>query len=131
MLGLDDERWKELEGGYRVPFDPRPWLALLESGKDNEAVWEAFWENLHHQGDVGEASYATVPHLVKIYKQRGTFDWNAFAIVSCVDLCRESRSNPPLPGWLKDEYFVAIQELATVGIDQFSQAESHTKCAHS
>jgi hypothetical protein len=34
MLSFDDQRWMKLEGGYRTPFDPRPWLELYESGKN-------------------------------------------------------------------------------------------------
>ena len=72
-----------------MPFDPRPWLTLLETGNDRDAVWEAFWENLHHQGHVGEASYATVPHLVRIYRQLGIFDWNLtglWRVLNCVEV---------------------------------------------
>jgi hypothetical protein len=29
MLSLDDNRWQSLQGGYRVPFDARPFLAKL------------------------------------------------------------------------------------------------------
>ncbi len=120
MFSLDDERWDGLKGGYRVPFDPRPWLGLLESGKDRSAVWEAFWENLHHQGDVGEASYATVPHLVRIYRKLGIFDWSAYGIVACIELCRGERGNPPVPKFLEGDYSQAIQELAGIAMSQFA-----------
>jgi hypothetical protein len=120
MLPLDDERWNHLHGGYRIPFDPRPWIALLETGNDNRAVWEAFWENLHHQGDLGEASYATIPYVVRIYRRLGVFDWNAYAIVAIVELCRGERANPPVPAWLEEDYSCAIQELAETGAAQFS-----------
>ncbi len=103
-----------------MPFDPRPWLTLLETGNDRGAVWETFWENLHHQGDVGEASYATVPHLVRIYRQLGIFDWNAYGIVTCIELCRGEGSNPAVPQFLEEDYFLAIQDLAGTAIAQFS-----------
>ncbi|HEY4053482.1 MAG TPA: hypothetical protein VGL74_07060 [Terriglobales bacterium] len=106
MLPLEDEKWSHMLGGYRTPFDPRPWLGLLEAGKDNAVVWKALWEDLHHQGDVGEASYATVPHLVRVYRGLGQFDWNAFAIVATIELCRGERDNPPLPKWWKRIIFV-------------------------
>ena len=118
MLDLDDPRWLSMLGGYRVPFDPRPWLALLKSGENRKAVWDALWENLHHQGDVGEASYATVPHLVRIYRQLQVFDWNAYGIVGIVELCRGERQNPALPSFMQADYCQAIQELAEYGIGQ-------------
>jgi hypothetical protein len=66
MLGFDDERWNHLTGGYKIPFDPRPSLRKLESQQDTPTAWEELWEQLHHQGDVGDASYAAVPELVSI-----------------------------------------------------------------
>jgi hypothetical protein len=63
MLALDDRKWKELLGGYKVPYDASHALRRLERGAD---AWKELWEELHHQGDLGEASYAAVPKLVRI-----------------------------------------------------------------
>jgi hypothetical protein len=124
MLSLDDERWDGLKGGYQVPFDPRRLLAGLESGKDGASVWHGLWEGLHHQGDVGEASYAAVPHLVRIYRQRGAVDWNTYAIVAIIELARGRGKNPDVPKWLETSYFNAIRELAETGIVEYSQAKA-------
>jgi hypothetical protein len=62
MLSLTDPIWHELEGGYRVPYDASKALARMERGK---SVWDEFWNELHHQGDVGVASYAAIPQLVR------------------------------------------------------------------
>src|ERR1700733_11200764 len=78
MLGLDDNRWSNLTGGYRTAFDPRPLLARLETEHDTAAVWHELWEELHHQGDLGEASYASVPHLVRIHRTSGIIAWNSY-----------------------------------------------------
>ncbi len=64
---------------------------------------------------MGEASYAAVPHLVRIYRQRGVIDWNTYAIVAVIELARDSRKNPELPESLKEDYLQAIRELAEVG----------------
>jgi hypothetical protein len=120
MLSLDDERWKELRGGYRMKFDPRPQLLNLEAGKDLEDSWHELWEELHHQGDVGEASYAAVPHLVRIYRQRNIPDWNTNAIVAIIELARGQGSNPEVPDWLANDYFSAIQELAQASAAQLA-----------
>lgn len=61
-MDFDDIGWAGLLGGYRVPYDPRNALRRLEGG-DAEAAWQELWAELYHQGDVGEASYAAVPHL--------------------------------------------------------------------
>jgi hypothetical protein len=60
MLSFDDERWNHLKGGYKTPFDPRPSLQKLESQQDTATAWRDLWEDLHHQGDVGDASYASL-----------------------------------------------------------------------
>jgi hypothetical protein len=61
----DDPRWRALKGGYREIYDPTPALARLESGVALGEAWEELWNELHHQGDVGEASYTVVPGLVE------------------------------------------------------------------
>ena len=123
MLALDDGRWTMMTGGYRTPLDPRPLLSKLGSGQDTPAVWHELWDELHHQGDVGEASYAAIPHLVDIYPRRGRPDWNTYAIVAIIELARKEGTNPSLPDWLEADYFRAIQELAEIGAGEVLRAE--------
>ena len=80
MLSFDDERWNHLTGGYKTPFDPRPSLRKLENQDDSVAAWEELWEELHHQGDVGDASYAAVPELVRIHRIKSAADWNLYGL---------------------------------------------------
>ncbi len=121
MLGTDDKRWTTMTGGYRLPFDPRPLLSRLETEHDTESVWRELWDELHHQGDVGDASFAAVPHLVRIHCKRGLPDWNTYAIVAAIELARNEGTNPDVPNWIEKDYFHAIQELAEIGIHQISQ----------
>ena len=86
MLSFEDKRWQNLEGGYREKFDPRPQLSKLLANNDTKVAWHELWEGLHHQGDIGEASYAAVPELVRIYRERRELDWNTYAIVGVVEL---------------------------------------------
>ncbi|MGC0775046.1 MAG: hypothetical protein WB543_19080 [Candidatus Acidiferrum sp.] len=122
MLSLDDQRWNTLLGGRRVRYDPRPALTMLQSGSNVTRVWGELWDELHHQGDVDGASYASVPHLVRIYKERPTANWNIYAIVATIELAREGNKNPEVPAWLGDSYFQAIQELATIGSKEILQS---------
>ena len=115
MLSFDDNRWLALSGGYRTQFDPRPLLSRIEFNDHAAAAWHTLWEELHHQGDVGDASYAAVPHIVRIHRQQGTPDWNPYALVAVIELAREMGKNPALPEWLKEDYLEAIQELARIG----------------
>ena len=124
MLSLDDKRWQNLEGGYRTQFDPRPSLSRLDTTKDTNAAWRDLWDGLHHQGDVGEASYAAVPHLVRIYRKGGVIDWNTFAIVAVIELARDDSKNPRVPKWLEEDYFQAIRDLAELGAVEVLQTKN-------
>jgi len=130
MLSFDDERWKHLMGGYKVPFDPRPSLRKLENQQDAATAWEELWEGLQHQGDVGDASYAAVPELVRIHRSGDAADWNLYAMVAIIELARGESQNPEVPDWLREDYFRSIQELAQMGTeDILSAEESQTKRA--
>jgi len=130
MLSFDDERWNHLKGGYRTPFDPRPSLRKLESQQDTATAWQELWQELHHQGDVGDASFAAVPELVRIHRSGGAVDWSLYAMVAIIELARTESQNPELPDWLRDDYFRSIQELAEMGTkDILSAEESETKRA--
>jgi hypothetical protein len=124
MISLEDSRWSSMTGGYKMPFDPRPLLKKLETGSDTTEVWHELWNELHHQGDVGEASFAAVPFLVRGYRKRGVFDWNTYAIVAIIELARKEGNNPDVPDWIEDEYFQAIRELAEIGVTEVLQAET-------
>lgn len=115
MLSFDDKRWEQLSGGHRTQFDPRAAISKLESNLESEDAWDALWEGLHHQGDVGGASYAAVPHIVRIYRQRRGDRWRTFGLVALIELARGRGTNPEIPNWLKQDYFQAIQDLAEIG----------------
>jgi hypothetical protein len=130
MLSFDDERWNHLQGGYKTPFDPRPCLRKLESQQDTATAWQELWEDLHHQGNVGDASYASVPELVRIHRKGSAADWNIYAMVAIIELARTESRNPEVPEWLRDDYFRSIHELAQIGTkDILSADESETKRA--
>jgi hypothetical protein len=123
MLDLNDDRWASLKGGYRVQFDPRPLLLKLAAGEDVDAVWHELWDELHHQGDVDEASYAAVPHLVRIYRQTRAGRWNTYAIVAIIELARARGKNPDVPDWLERDYVSAVVELAELGVSEISSTK--------
>lgn len=122
MLDLQDNRWKTLQAGYRRPTDVRPLLMQLEFGDDVDAAWSELWAELHHQGDVDEASYAAVPHLVRIHAKQRRLDYNVYALVSTIELARDRARNPPVPIWTENSYRRAIEELARIGLEQLPDA---------
>ena len=128
MLELDDPRWSELIGGYRVPYDARPALASLEAGSSE--AWKVLWDELHHQGDVDTASYAAVPHLVRIHQARHVPDWNVYALVGTIELARGGK-NPEVPSWLDDAYTSSLRSLAETGSRELWESDERelVQCA--
>jgi hypothetical protein len=124
MISLEDARWSKMTGGYKMPFDPRPLLSKLETEQDITRVWHELWEELHHQGDVGDASFAAVPFLVRIYQERGMVDRNTYAIVAIIELARTEAKNPDVPEWIAEDYFQAIRKLAEIGTKEVMLAKA-------
>lgn len=114
-LELDDPRWSTLEGGYRgTLYDASIALKKLELADNKQTVnqiYQELWNELHHQGDVGLASYYSVPHLVRIAKQKQIVDYNILGLVSVIEIQRH-KGNPLLPNKLKPNYKKAIEDLA-------------------
>ena len=123
MLLFDDTRWITLKGGYHIPYDPRPALLRLEDEESVAVAWEELWNELHHQGDIDSASYAAVPHLVRIYSTKSKIDWNFYAMVSIIEVERHKKKNPSLPDWLAEDYFRAWDELVKLALRDFPRAQ--------
>ena len=120
-MDIEDKRWAGLLGGYRVPYDPRPALAKLAAG-DAVAAWAELWLELHPQGNVGEASYAAIPALVRIHAQRKEPDWNTYALAATVEEARHNGSNPAMPEWLRADYDAAWHDLFALGLAELPSA---------
>jgi hypothetical protein len=123
MLNFDDPRWSQLSGGYRLPYDPRKALRSLEGDAEAGGAWRELWQELYHQGDVGEASYATVPHLARIQMRRAP-DWNAYALAAVIEQARRAKHNPTIPPWLRDGYKAAWDQLVELGLRDFRTADA-------
>lgn len=123
-MDLKDTRWPCLDGGYRRPYDASRALRCLqicpESGfKD---IWDELWNELHHQSDVGLASYAAVLPLVEICAERGILMAQPFSLIAWIENCRRRPGNPALPDWLTDEYFLAQQRAVVYLSGQISMS---------
>lgn len=99
-------------GGYKVPFNPLPVLQKIESDPFNIQAWDEIWENLYHQDDVGDASYASVILLTDIFSNLERTD-NYYGLVCAIDVARHNKANPALPAWLKNDYLGAIEKAGS------------------
>src|SRR5437867_10950366 len=103
MRFIEDTRWKTLKSAYRSTYDPRGVLRQLAE-QPSEAAWNELWNELHHQGDVDDASYAAVPVLAEIHRNSRALGWNVYALCAAIETERHRKANPPLPKWVQDEY---------------------------
>lgn len=116
--------WRELNGGYRVPYDVSVPLRSMREGSD---VWDELWNELYHQGDVDIASYAAVPQLVDIVGKWVGRDWNFYGLLTTIEVARHRKDNPPIPAWLKADYDNALVQAAAFAIaDIGSKIDSPT-----
>ena len=124
MIDLMDKIWQQIDGGYRTAFDASVPLTLLEAAKDSETItdiWEQLWEELHHQGDVGLASYLALPQLVRIGTQKNLFDWNLLAICSTIEQQRHAGHNPQLPAEFQDYYLKGLSDLRAFAVSNLTK----------
>ena len=124
MIQLDDIRWREFEGGYRTPYDASVPLKQLEHAatpEETDSILTELWNELHHQGDVGLASYFAVPHLIRIAKEKELFDFNVFGLIATIEIERHN-DNPPLRKEFEAQYLMALRdgipELVNVGLSR-------------
>ncbi|MDX5423149.1 MAG: hypothetical protein LPK14_12910 [Hymenobacteraceae bacterium] len=120
MIQLNDPKWKELEGGYRTPYDASVALRKLEnavSSEEVEGILAELWDELHHQGNVGLASYFAVPHLIRIGKEKGIVNSSLLGLIAVIEVQRH-KENPQIPKEHQEDYLnslKAIPELIETG----------------
>ena len=117
LLPLDDSHWATYRSGYRITYDAVPIIRQLQTEGATEKFWEEVWSELHHQGDVGEATYALVPYLVDYQSQQRELDEHLFHFCVLVDLQQPKNNNPPIPPELEFPYMRAMRELPVIGAE--------------
>jgi hypothetical protein len=120
LLPLNDPRWAAYRGGYNraAATNVVPFLTRLASGAVSDDDWSILWDDLHHQGDIGEASYAVVPYLVEYARTARVIPWHVFGFTAVVELERTENRNPPVPAEIESSYRAAIKELPRTGFER-------------
>jgi hypothetical protein len=114
MLPLTSPRWAQLRHAYGPAADVPSWLsalATLPSSENGAEPWHSIWSALAHQGDVFDASFAAVPHVVNAIAtapERAGFDF--FHFPAWVEICR-TKSKVEVPADLQNAYWAALQRL--------------------
>jgi hypothetical protein len=113
-MDLDSSVWKDLHGGYKTPSNASRTLKKLRDTSEpaeTAAIFKELWENLHHQGDVGLASYLAIPQLVRICIDKNSLDWNYIGLCVVIENRRLEEHNPELPHEFQDIYFDALTQF--------------------
>jgi len=116
MLALDDPAWGDLTHAYGSAADVPALLRAIAAAPGPGAAaepWFILWSSLCHQGDVYEASYAAVPHFVRIATDAaGAIDSSFFHLPAAIEVARHGGRGPIVQAGLERDYRAAIAALA-------------------
>jgi hypothetical protein len=117
LISLQSGAWQELTHAYGKASDIPGLLSQLsqspapKSGYKDEP-WFSLWSALCHQGDVYSASYAAVPHIVRVGTETsGPIDSGFFLLPACIEVARNNGRGPQIPAEMADAYFEGLRGL--------------------
>jgi len=116
-LPLNSLRWGELAHAYGQASDIPALLRQLDtvppSDNDREP-WFSLWSALAHQNDVYSASFAAVPHVIRVLATSpSTADFRYFQFPSVVEAWRQQKS-VAIPDDLQANYFASLAALPSL-----------------
>ncbi len=117
MLPLNDKRWMELRHAYGKANDTPDYIKQLHDDPSprrdyKDEPWFSLWSSLCHQGDVYEASYAALPHIVDVAcNSSGSIDLGFFLLPASIEIARKNQHGPKVPEYLSEAYHSAIERL--------------------
>ncbi len=117
MLSLDSQRWGELRNCYGPATTTPDLLRTLERSSGpkisyDAEPWFSLWSSLCHQDDVYSASYAVVPHIVRIALTTTTpIDFSFYLLPASIEVSRSAGRGPGIPPDLEEAYQLAIASL--------------------
>lgn len=119
MISLDDKRWSELCDAYgsagRIPDLIKQCEALPNDDGYETEPYFSLWSALCHQGDVYPASYAALPHLVRIVGENpGKFRWTMMSLMQAIEAARLEGRGPVISEDLKPAYMAALNRVVVV-----------------
>lgn len=114
MLSLESPRWSELRHAYGSASDIPALLArlgTLPASSGDAEPWLTLWSALAHQGDVYDASFAAVPHVVEaMARDPLKADFSYLQFPSWVEICRV-KNDAQVPVDLQFAYFASLARL--------------------
>lgn len=117
MLALDDPRWGDLRHCYGPADDIPAMLRQVAAAPGPTSVsqaepWFTLWSSLCHQDDVYPASYAAVPHFVRIaIEAPRPFEFSLLLLPVAIEVSQATGRGPRVPGFLAAAYDEALTAL--------------------
>ncbi|UZR97442.1 hypothetical protein [Chondrinema litorale] len=113
MIELENPLWETFEGGYKIKYDVSTALKKLKVSSNqteiNELLNELF-TNLYHQGDVGLASYFSLPHLIRTGIEKQLDNWQLPTLIAIIEIARQ-KNNPQMPAEYLLEYKNELKQI--------------------
>ena len=108
MLKLNSDTWANLEHAYGSAEDIPTILTVLAQGEDK---WFDIWSALCHQGTIYTATFAAMPHIIKVFEANlEKADFNTFVFATSVELTRQD-CQVQVPDTLNVDYFQSLEKL--------------------
>ena len=116
MLPLDSAEWNKLRHAYGSASDIPDMLRQLERFPPHEGCesppYYMLWSSLCHQDDVYTASYAALPHIIRVLAIAPTrAHWDFFLLPACIEIARAKGRGPAIPIELEEAYHAALQRI--------------------
>jgi hypothetical protein len=132
-LDLASPIWRDLQHAYGSAEDVPGLLTALEALPprlaEKDEPYSSLWSALCHQGDAYTASYAAVPHIVRIAQSApSVFPWTLLALVSAIEISRSRGSGPVVPGDLLTPYTEALAAVPALVAAASTRVWDHWFC---
>ena len=116
MLSLESPEWNTLSHAYGTAGDIPPLLTQLEQYplhvQYDEEPWHTLWSSLCHQSDIYSASFAAVPHILRLAAASPERICSSYLLLpACIEASRLSDSAQTIPDDLAASYHSAIASL--------------------
>jgi hypothetical protein len=116
VIHLDDPRWGSLRGPGGATYDPRPALSRIQRGEASSEPWYELMGALQDGHEIGSAAYGAIVVLVDIARSGRDLGPYFFGLAASIEVERHRKTNPPLPGWLEQEYHTAWKHLPELAL---------------
>jgi|SRR5688572_17897905 hypothetical protein len=116
MLPLESPLWSTLTHAYGKADDIPDLIRQLEGLPEfvdfKSEPYYSLSSALCHQGDVYTASYAAVPHFVRILAENpANAPWALYSLPGAIEQCRLAGRAPDIPAPLSESYFSALAQI--------------------